>query len=533
MANRYSISTIFRAVDRVTDPIRRMQQRVRIFTNSLSDNFNSLNDRTDRLWSTLGKGIAVFGALSAAAIGVANALDEITRHDVEMQQLAKSVGVSVDFLQAMEGASSAAGFNLDNVVDLVEELNNKMGEWKGLGEMKSANEALWTLGVSYKKIKDLSPEKQFIKIMDAALKMKDQQKAAFAVDALMGGEANKLLGVWHSQGKTISSLIQTYGEMNLRTEESRKGAAKFQGALSNVRLIASNLKYELAGLTGGILTQYIDRITLAYKANKKLIQKELVVYARNLADAFIYLFDHAGEIIEWAKRVGIALVAFAAFTAVLKTFVLIMTVVNLVMAASPLTWLIAGIVLLVGILAFAIWRWNDFKTIMLAVGEAIYNGIGAAINWFVETLRGAHPVVLMIIAAITALMGPIGWFIGAALLIIANWNPIKGFFADMWSGITGIFSGAASMIGGIVDSMMNKIKGLLEAAQNIGEKVKNFISGGKDQVQAAQVNGPAARQGAQGATNTNNAEVTIHDKTGRAEVTKGGKGVTLQRSGGM
>ncbi|MGR3468504.1 MAG: hypothetical protein ACU0CI_11575 [Shimia sp.] len=143
---------------------------------------------TIRATVNAGKRATVAGTASAVLGTLAN---QRTR---EMQALAASVGQNVDTMEALAVAGKALGFNYDNIVDLAEEMHNKLGEFAGLGEMNSAKEALEMIGLEFKDLKKLKPEDQFEKIVDAIAGMEDAQKASSAADMLFGGEASKFFG---------------------------------------------------------------------------------------------------------------------------------------------------------------------------------------------------------------------------------------------------------------------------------------------------------------------------------------------------
>ncbi|MCH9712764.1 MAG: phage tail tape measure protein [Proteobacteria bacterium] len=70
MAGRFSVEAVFKAVDRVTAPVTRMQNRVTKFTRSMQRSFTKLNRVVRRMGDGLKKGVAV-GTASLVALGAA------------------------------------------------------------------------------------------------------------------------------------------------------------------------------------------------------------------------------------------------------------------------------------------------------------------------------------------------------------------------------------------------------------------------------------------------------------------------------
>ena len=194
--------------------------------------------------------------------------------------LAASVGMTAANYRMWDGIMEQAGLSGENVVDLMEEMTNKMGEAKGLDELPSGlADAIHILGLDFEYLKKLKPEQQFMEIMKAAEGMDDQQLAQTAVDMLMGGEANKVLGYLRDQGKSVNELVKEWGKYNVVTDESISGAKLFSDAWSKFTFVMGGAFQELSGLVGGVLApqliewakQFSDFLT--NKDNREAIKK--------------------------------------------------------------------------------------------------------------------------------------------------------------------------------------------------------------------------------------------------------------------
>ncbi len=201
MSNRFSVEAVFKGVDNVSAPITRIENRMRRFTRRLGSSIAKVNETADKIVGKLGQSVVNLGKISSAVAGItitstAVAVQSLTEADVKTQKLAKSVGMNVDNLEALGSAVSSIGFDVETVADQIEEMNNKLGESKGMKEQVTpVKEALKTLGLNFKEIIDLPMEKQFFKILNAAKKIPDAQKAAAGLDIFFGGEGNKIIVV--------------------------------------------------------------------------------------------------------------------------------------------------------------------------------------------------------------------------------------------------------------------------------------------------------------------------------------------------
>ena len=220
---RFAIDTVFKAIDKITAPVRKMQTRIGKFTRATENGLKAVTEQTDRLNTGL-KGVATTAGAGLASVGVAaGTLTAINQATTETDTLARAVGSTGLRVEALAGALKGAGFETDNVIDLFEEMNNKLGESASLEEITSVTEALTGLGLEFENIRDLSPEEQFQTIADAALAMEDAQQAASLADILFGGQANKLISILRQQGGTVEEIIAAQSRYIFKTKQAVAG----------------------------------------------------------------------------------------------------------------------------------------------------------------------------------------------------------------------------------------------------------------------------------------------------------------------
>lgn len=474
MAGRFSVETVFRGIDKFTAPVSRMQNRVSKFTRAVSSGLKKANRAVDKFTSSVIAGgkavVARTAVLGAALLGTVTLFNQAS---VEAEQLARAVGFNVDKLEALAGAVKPAGFELDNVVDLIEEMNNKLGESAALEQITPVKEALQILGLEFKNIQRLAPEDQFTAIADAALKMEDAQKAAAAADILLGGEANKIIGVLRQQGRTLDEVIDKQQKLNFRTQKSREGALAFTRQLGLATRGATSLGAEISGLIGGQLAPLFEKLTQWAAANKELIAQRVTESIESIVGAVQSLVTNIEDVTKWLKRFGTGLAVFLAFSAVLKTLIGIMTLVNLVMAANPIGLIVIGVTALIA----------AFTALIVWIDE---------INDRFDHMPGFAK----------ALLAPLMLVIKAIKFIKDNAGVITGAI-----GRVGQFLGLSSG----------------DDERQVSEAAAAAVVSPQDRV---------ARQIEESRT-TSTSEVVIKDETGRAEATGGklGAGLQLQSTG--
>ena len=448
MATKFAIETVFKATDMVSGTMRRMTRSVL-----------KGGERMERAFV----GVAKSSSKAAAAIsGIGGAgfagVAALSSADVRAQQLAKSVGVSVALAEQLAAASGSAGFEFDNVIDLVEEMNNKLGESAGLEEITPVTESLQLLGLSFEKIKNLAPEEQFKTITNAALQMEDAQKAAAAADILMGGEANKLIGVLRQQGRTVDDIIKKYDDMSIRSKESREGAEAFTSALSVVKFGAFGALKEMSGLLAAELTPALESLAKWMSENREQISAFVKIAAAGigrlakaigsgLADGIKDLqSSDIGAFFEKAASSASALEGSIdeVFDVVRKTVAKISTFVQVMSYLAAATLAYRATLVAISVAS----RIAAATTIAMTVATTAWAAITKAAAAGMAALRGAilavnfvmyaNPIGL-VIAAVVALIGVAG-------LLIANWDKVGAFFVGLWESVKGAFATAIDSI---------------------------------------------------------------------------------------
>ena len=446
MANRYTISTVFKGVDRMTRPIRKMSTSIRSMTETAEAGLRGIDAATSKMSSSLGsagKGAALgIAALTTSLVIGAGAVNSMK---LESDNMTRAMGGSVQTVEAVASGIKGIGLNAENVTDLYEEMNNKLGESAGIKEITSVTESLGILGLKFNDIKKLSPEKQFQAITDAALKMEDATQAAAAADILMGGEANKIISTLRLQGKSMEDIIGNYQMLSFRTEKSRKGAEDMAKAQAKTTKIMGSLTQEVSGFVGKALTPMLDKFNEFMINNKELISQNLDKLFDSIGGSVGDVGKHMetligwignlgtnfNEFVEWAAWIGKVTLAVGALLIGLKVFIGVMTAVNLVMSLNPVGMMVLAInaaVIAVGVLAVTIYKnWDGIS----AYFSDMWGSIVTSFNIGVEMVKSMF-----------------------------DWSPVEAVSAQ-WDGVTSYFSdlfgGIADMYDSSVGAVMNKV----------------------------------------------------------------------------
>lgn len=637
MAGRFSVDAVFRAVDRVTAPVSRMQNRVGKFTRSMNRGVTRLNRNVDKFAAGMKRGalvvVASVGLMSGAMAGVigtgaefeqsivsaaAKFPGEIRKGTEAFEQLeaaARKTGSTTEFTASQSAEAlnflAMAGFNaeasiaaLPGVVNLATAANVDLAEATDIASdslgafglmskdatqltanlarindvlAKTTTTANTDMSTLFETIKDgapvatgagasletfaalagelansgikgskagttlknmflslSAPGKQAASILDQLnVSTKDADGNMLDIVDILGALNKSLDGLGTADragvlegifGKIpiagVNVLLKSGSERLNEYRKQLEGASgasstmaavmrdTVQGRINSLKSAVEGVSISIFKMTEGPLSGAIDKMTEWVRVNEDMI-------ATNVGGFFAGIINNFEEIVSWIKTIGISLAVFVAFSAALKTLVLVMTAVNLVMAANPITLIILGVGVLIGLIALAVVNWDRLKAAFLGLPEPVK-------------------------AALDLLTTPIQGLVMAAGLIMDNWEPIKGFFVDLWESVVGTFDAAVGHILGLVGSVKDAASFIGNAASSAGSGVAGFFGFGDDEEDqkaggGSQIVSPQDRvaRSIEERRDTSTAEVTIKDETGRAELSGGklGAGLSLQPSG--
>ena len=155
--------------------------------------------------------------------------------------------------------------------------------------------------------------------------------------------------------------------------------------------------------------------------------------------------------------------------AALKVMSVVIAIVNAVTMASPVTWIVLGIVAavaaLIAIIVLCVKHWDAIKAAGVAAWQWIKNAFSTAGTWFYNT------VIAPIANFFSGLWQGLSNGAQSAWQWVCNaFSNVVGFFTGIWTTITGFFSkiGTAigDAIGGAFKSVVNSIIGFAENTIN-------------------------------------------------------------------
>lgn len=573
MAGRFSVESVFKAVDRVTAPVRRMQNRVGKFTRGMERGLRAANRALDATVRGFRRGAGVIAKVGAAGVGlVAGAVGLLVREFSKVEDaeaaftpLLGGAEAARRAVQAINDTAATTPFQFETLASSVNQLLPVMNgniertikTVRMLGDTAGGNAQKLdsiTRGFTKAMLKGKVDMESLNMIAEAGVPIFQDLAEVVGVD--MGESFFKMV----SAGKiTTQQLTQAFEKLtseggkfhNGMEIASRTTSGLWSTLKDNISLTAAELGGVLAPTVKELIRQattVAQRVREWVIANRALIQdrvdkfvasaaesvKSLVARLQNLnaehdmlataaqllkrmGQAAEFLAQHGGTI---AKVIGYVI----ALSLALKVLTGIIWLVNLALLANPIGIIIAAIGLLIAAVASAIIWWDELKAAFLNAPGWI-QALVSPIGFLVANIDG-----------IKSALSSLASYLGAALVGMAKAVAMNNPFSLMLRSVetliqrvTGFDLGAmlAAKIRALTDYMPDWVKDRLG------------INGGEEsQAQGgAQVVSPQDRiaRTIDETTTVHRSEVTLRDETGRAEMTKGrpGYGVVLQPSGGF
>jgi len=560
MASDLVVRTVFRAVDKVSRTVGKIQQRVTRFANRTSRAMKRLDQKVSAVSSRLSGALrAGFYAAAAGAVALGTAIGGIMRafSKVEDAQAAftpllKSAKRAKEMVDALNQTAATTPFQFETLAGAAKQLLPNMGgdivgtieKIRMLGDTAGGNaQKMDSIVRGYNKalLKGKADMESLNMIAEAGVPIFNtlgdviEKKGSKMFKAISAGKVSTE-DITEAFKRMTSEGGIFYKGMKIASEIL---SGKISTLKDNVGLTAGAFGEALAP-TLKELTEYLTEIAAKARewvnANKDLIKAKVEKYIKLVADNF-------DRILYWGKKIGGLLVAFYGIVVAVKAVSAVMSVFNAIMMANPIMLIVVAFAAAMA----AIWIFRDeIDAFMFKIFDAFAAAGKAIKGFFVGIWEKIRPVVEPVFKFVKTYIGMLvdlftGRWEEAGKKFLRLWDMIKtaassalnwildklGPIGDAIREIAGFFSGDE---GGAPAPVPNqpKIPKTPKAPGPPPVPVVSGLGGGAASRVAAAASGAAVRpQVRTSRTETvarEETEVTLKDETGRAEVTKGGRG---------
>ena len=262
------------------------------------------------------------------------------------------------------------------------------------------------------------------------------------LDKLKPGKRAQVMTKLFGEAAVAGQILLEAGGDNIRkleaaTEADKDAVARLAKQKRDTTLgDIKQMESALAGLKLDVFLAIKDDVRDVTQEITEWIRLHKEEFKTEIGDSLKYVHDNWETITATVgKFVRVGLTVWAVVK-ILQAFALVMSIVNMVMAANPIGLMIIGVVALTAAVVAAIVFWEEL------------------VGWFSE-LDGWVKVLI-------ATFLP---FVGLPLLIAENWEPIKAFFGNLWDSVVGAFTSAM----GIIEEKINDTKAWIN--ETLGHEV--------------------------------------------------------------
>jgi hypothetical protein len=300
--------------------------------------------------ASVGKAFAKIGAAYSAVAGlVTGFVTRVNNQTAANYRLAKSIGVSYDWLDKWGDATESAGIGAQGVSAAVAYLQKQLGH-AALGQgAQGVQGAVNALGLSFSDLRGMDSGAQLKAIVAGLSAIEDQSKVTAVSSQLLGRSggvafANLTRRVRES-GMTFDQYLDRFDAYEFETAESAESAFKFAESAEMIGVAFTNIKVVLAAYIGEALLPMLEGAKEWIRNNRELITSKLVDWAKATASWLKSVWDLVSKI---GGALGPLIQGFGGLGNVLKYGALGYVAVKFAQATKGVGNLSAGLTTLTG-----------------------------------------------------------------------------------------------------------------------------------------------------------------------------------------
>jgi len=460
MPSRFSIETVFKAVDRMTKPVKNMGKGLKRFSNSAKRTFKQLGravKSADAKITSLAKKIGTVLIAGIAAVGGAAAvgIKQMAEFGDEAAKTARRLGVTTEALQELRFAAERQGVSSGILNSSFTALQKRVGELKS--ETGSLYGFLNKTGQTalIRQLKGAKNTEEAFNILTVAMnKLEDPMDKAALASAAFSRAGVDMLKLFEAGIPGIKALREEARALGgVMSNETAAAAEAFQDSVSNLQLAIKGLGFTLLGGFLPIITKLQERFARLIASNRDFINQKLQDFIKKIIDVFKQLRPAFDNLIEAGKNLTSV---FQSFTKTEKlaeksTSGFIVIVGTLTEIIKDVTGFIKFLDMLLG---------NNLIKTILGIIIAI-KALSVIMSIF-NVIMGMNPIVLIIMAAAVALV-----------LLLQNWEKVSNAIITALEWWMNLFK----KLGNIIAEVFNEkiVEPFMKAIDLFAEKIKELI----------------------------------------------------------
>ena len=512
MAAKFTIQTVFAAIDQMTGPIGKMSAKV----GDLGAKAGAVAGKIGDAFKATGVAVGAAGAaMAGAALGIYKLAEDVSTYGDTVAKTARAIGMASDRFQEFRYIGERSGVSIDEMDVALKKLTVNLGD-----ASSETIKSLGKLGLTVDQLKAAGPDESLFIIADGFAKITDPaERAAVAVD-LFGKQGVKMGNVLAEGRGGLSALADEAHRLGyVMGEDALAASEKLNDSILNMKTAFGAIGRELAAKFMPLVNSAVDGMTEFLVENRGVFD--------TVAEGLVQVFKGIGPIVadmlpvfaNLVKIVGTSLLkAFKAVAPILERIFTIIEeilppiseiVAIVVDLLSPALEVVAEIFKIIQPIISAIargiaWLAGIVSSVLKPVIEgikigfesigkiaaAVWEGIAAAFKWVWENLL--KPYIDFLVAFWT------GVWEGIKSVAVAVWDGISAAAVWVWENVlrpvgeaiggffAGIWDGIATAGGAVWDGLASGLTWVWEnVLRPVGEAIGGFFAGIWDGIASA------------------------------------------------
>jgi len=322
MPQNFEIKTTFKAVDKSTRVVGKIQSRIMKMTARASMAMRRLDRVMSKVTGVVTKGLKWgFAAASGAAIGLFAAINKTASSMDQLAKRARTIEFPIEEFQEWRFVAEQSGVS----TDVFEKSMQKFA--RVIGDLKSGRGSLFSTlkkndRALLKNVKSTKDTSQAFEIMvEAIRKVEDPTKKASLAAATFGRAGVDMINMANLGADKIEKLRKQMRENGIVTAEQAAKAEAYVDIMNRVKKTV--IGFMVDGLTPlmPIITDVADHTRAWMVENRKIIASKFKYYLE-------WIVNNFSKIVDYAKKIGIAIGIFYGISMAVKVANTAMTLFN-------------------------------------------------------------------------------------------------------------------------------------------------------------------------------------------------------------
>jgi hypothetical protein len=393
MALSDKIQLLFFGKDQISQVVNGAQKSVSRFGKSAKESLGGAGAAADSLKGkimAIASGVTIGNLAAKAITGGLNVLKstiasipEFAARADEIAKTSAKIGIATDTLQKYRYAADLGGVSNETLNTAFKKLNMNLGSGNLVSSMGKIN-----AGLAAQIAAAPNADAAFKNIAAAVSAEGDATQRAAILTTAFGKSGAELIPMLGDLTEQLQNA-ETYG--NIIPEDSIRNAELFNDTVSRVKTMVQGFGDIIRGSVVRYLTPLIEKLQEWIAENRKLIQSKIRDFVKSLAEWIQKIIPKVQAVLGFIEKFGPTILRVVV---AIKAVSLAMGILNAVMAANPMTLILAGIAAVIAVVIMAMTHLsnqvgglgNAFKVVGQTIMKVLLTPINLAITGIVSLL---------------------------------------------------------------------------------------------------------------------------------------------------